>query len=235
MPNQRKCRNFEDWIDIINFIIRTGELYSKVNNLVSLGLADKLREIGVKYIIGVNILDAGSGPGDSTAKILLSISRSYVICLDASFILSLRCITKLKELSNRFDIVVGLFENPPIRVSSIDSIYSSYSIRDSINLLKAVYMLSRLIRKGGCFIDIDIGKPDNPIIQLLLKLYIKYAVPIISSIHTGSAKNPWVKLADTITRIPENKILFKIFSKIFRTTYLYSLFKGSLIMIVACK
>ena len=71
---------------------------------------------------------------------------------------------------DRYDAVVGIFESPPFREGSLDAVYTAYAVRDAINHLEAIRNLSKVMKDGGLFIDVDIGNPDNRIVTAILRI-----------------------------------------------------------------
>ncbi len=222
----------EKWRDIIKSIERTHELYSKVNKIISLGLSDHLRKKGVRKIRGEgNFLDAGSGPGDLTKVILDSHKKSYIVCLDASYNLVKIASEKFSdEELGHIDFVLGLFENPPFREGVFEGIFSAYAIRDSVDLIKAVYRLTKTVKQGGFFIDVDIGKPMSLLIRNLLILYLDIVVPVIASFYYKSIRNPWSKLSNTVEDLPANGELKRIIQRFYEETDIEEYVFGSMII-----
>ena len=222
----------DQWIEIIKSIEETSYLYTKVNRAISLGLSEYLRRKGVRKIRkGTNFLDAGSGPGDLTRAIIDNHGGSYIVCLDASYALVDIARRRFSgDEKGHIDFVIGIFENPPFRKESFDGVFSAYAIRDSIDLLKAVYNLSRTIKRGGFLIDVDIGKPVSQVFQQVLKLYLDLIVPVIASFYYRNIRNPWSKLSRTVENLPPNTILEKIIRKFFVNTRLEEYAFGSMII-----
>jgi len=204
------------WSKIIRDIEETGEYYEKINDLISFGYGDKLRRIIAENSRSkFNILDAGSGPGILSLRVFDENKKAYIIGLDASYDLAKRSLSILSKYLGRFDSVVGIFENPPFRKNVFDAVYSTYSIRDAIDIDEAIHNLSLLVKSGGIFMSGDIGKPDNFIIRILLKIYIKIIAPLIAALITRDLHNPWWGLGKTIDRIPRNSEIISIFKKYF--------------------
>ena len=220
------------WREIIESIEETSILYTKVNKIISLGLSDKLRVKGVEKIgFEGDFLDAGCGPGDLTKVIRKIHPKSYIIGLDASYYLTRIGLNIISDDDKGYiDIVNGLFEKPPFRENAFHGVFSAYALRDSIHLIKAIRELSKTVRRKGFIIDIDIGNPISNIVRYLLILYMKIAVPIISSFYSKKLDNPWKKLVSTIYKIPRNNILEYIFRGFFRYTSIEKYVLGTMII-----
>jgi demethylmenaquinone methyltransferase/2-methoxy-6-polyprenyl-1,4-benzoquinol methylase len=210
-------RDLREWQRIISDIEKTGEHYDKVNNVISLGYGDRLRnEILEDVKMRSNVLDAGAGPGSLLSRILEYNERVYAIGLDASYDLLLMALNRLDNHRDRYDLVVGIFENPPFREGIFDAVYSAYAIRDSLAIDEAISKLGRLLRRNGVLIDVDIGKPDNKVKRVLLKIYMITIVPMLASFIYGRINNPWWGLASTLNKLPTNRRIVELFKKTFK-------------------
>jgi len=225
--------NLKTWGRIIRNIEETGAYYERVNKVISLGYGDKLRYLACREIVDGNILDAGAGSGLLTYRILASKNDVYVIGLDASYSLLKSSLNNLKIFLDRYDAVVGIFESPPFRDGSLDAVYTAYAVRDSINHLEAIRNLSKVIRDSGVFIDVDIGNPDNRIISAILRIYIKYMVPLIAALISKNVFNPWCSLIETIHRTPSNRELILICRKFFKKV-LFKKYAASMLYLLKC-
>jgi len=228
----------EKWEYIIKKIEETAKQYSKVNRAISFGLSEKLRVRAAKTLSSQKIIvDAGCGPGDMTLRIIDKTRfRSYIVGLDADFNL-------LKVLENKLDpvsiccidLVVGIFEEMPLREEAVNAVVTSYSLRDAINLRKALSEIHRILKKQGVFIDVDIGNPNNRIIREAFTKFLRFVTPVIASFYYGSIRNPWSKLYKTIENMPINKTLLKIIKRYYQKAELEEVALGGLIKIVAFK
>lgn len=227
------------WEEIIRDIERTSILYSKVNKAISFGLSYKLRiEAAAQLMRNKVILDAGCGPGDMTITIMNTRNKDtrYIIGLDADYNL-LEIFMKRLDENNYYnvDLVVGLFEETPIRDMSVEAIVTSFSLRDSIDLITAVQKLSKTLKPGGQYVNIDIGKPSNPLVKEIFHIFLRIVPPIIASFYYGSIRNPWIRLYKTIDGIPNNKILERLISKHYKYIKLNEVAYGGLIKVIAIK
>ncbi len=228
----------EIWEYIISKIEETAKQYSKVNRAISFGLSEKLRIKAADTLSDREIiLDAGCGPGDMTLRIIDKTRfRSYVIGLDADFNLLKVLINKLDPVSICcIDLVVGIFEQMPLREETVNAVVTSYSLRDAINLKKALSEIYRILKRRGVFVDVDIGKPNNRIIREAFNKFLRFITPIIASFYYGSIKNPWSKLHKTIENMPINRALLKIIMRYYKEVEFEEIALGGLIKIVAFK
>ena len=114
-----------------------------------------------------------------------------------------------KDLGNHY--VRGVFEALPIREGSISFVTSAYALRDSLYKPLVIKEACDSLATGGKFLLIDIGKPDNRIIQGFMSFYMRYFVPIMGGLTAGYGyRNPWSKLYNTFEKLPPNKSLTAI-------------------------
>ena len=227
------------WAEIILSIEKSALKYSRVNKLISLGVSNKLRYKASIDIPNGVIVDAGCGPGDMALNILQSEGEKFIIGLDADYNLIKIFLARAEKLGDdnlkKIDLVVGLFEEIPIRDSSIDAVVTSFSLRDSMVLEKAIKELHRILREGGWYLDVDIGRPCNRVVERLFHIYLKYIPPILASLYYGSLNNPWKTLYKTLERIPDNKVLARMISKYFNIVNIDEVACGAMIKISAIK
>ncbi len=72
--------------------------------------------------------------------------------------------------------------------ASFDVVTVGFGLRNVDNLSKALSEIYRVLKPGGLFINLDVGKVKNPIIRLFANFYFFRIVPLIGYIIWG-AKN----------------------------------------------
>jgi demethylmenaquinone methyltransferase/2-methoxy-6-polyprenyl-1,4-benzoquinol methylase len=186
--------------------------YIRVNHLISLFQDDKARISGLKKAgqqTGTT-LELGSGPGNFT-KMLEPIVDGQIVCLDYSD----KMISHAKkESTDRTHHIRAIFERLPVRTGSITFTGAAYALRDSTDKPTTYREINRVLKPGGKIIVIDIGKPDNPIIQGIFSIYMRHIVPIIAGLATKYGhRNPWSILYQTYELLPPNKELRRLLEK----------------------
>jgi len=209
--------------------------YVKVNHAISIFQDEKIRNIGISSIgkrEGVG-LELGIGPGNFTPRILEALIEE-LICLDFSADM---IETADKNLKNqRVNFVRGVFEYLPIRENIVGTTIMSFSLRDSQKKGQVIKDVEKTLRRDGCFLIIDIGRPNNFLIEYFIALYIRYLVPIIGGLLTGRGyNNPWSLLYKTYNRLPQNERLHRYLEKMFRSVTLKEYSFGGLITLKAVK
>lgn len=120
------------------------------------------------------ILDAGSGKG-ALSEILRQ-RGVPTIMMDANFGL-------LK--AGYGDRVQGMFERPPFRAGVFDYVVMSFSLHAAGDYGKAIEGMRAVLKRGGFFLSVGIGKPRSLFKLFLINAYLTFAVPLLAVIATG--------------------------------------------------
>lgn len=158
----------KEWIRLENALTSIFSEYDKMNHLMSLGNDISLRLEAIKNIPEQSlILDAGCGPGIMTKIALLEIDPKKIIMLDPNRFL----LDSISIDTNKIEKVQGTFENLPFEDSYFDAVMCGFSYRDAIDFKKAASELSRVLKKDGELIIVDLGKPDS-ILRYFFYVYL---------------------------------------------------------------
>lgn len=198
------------WDEVVSALEQIIEEYEKVNHVISLYQDDRNRLIGLNKI-GCSegaALELGSGPGNYS-RMISRFHDGDLICLDFSDKMLVTSRYRNKDLVNHY--VRGVFEALPIREGSMSFVASAYALRDSLYKPLVIKEACDTLATGGKFLLIDVGKPDNRIIQGFMSFYMRYFVPVMSGLTAGRGyKNPWSKLYNTFEKLPPNRNLTAI-------------------------
>ena len=95
----------------------------------------------------------------------------------------------LKNTGTFFEVVPdmanGVFEHIPFRDGEFDAVLCGYSLRDAINLRIAISEIHRVLKNGGRFVIVDLGKPDKALVRFGVSLYLRAILPILALIAGG--------------------------------------------------
>jgi len=216
-------------------------LYDHVNELISLGQAQKARRYAVQRLNlrnGIQVLDGGIGPGNMSRLVLSKIRPKMLVGLDQSVKQLKTAQGNRRNTDNQtVELVRGIFEFLPFRDCVFDTVVTSYALRDSLDLRKSVYEYSRVCKSQGELAIVDIGKPDNRLTRAGSMLYMRLLVPLIAKIAIMAKMrgNPWLTLFQTYAPLPTNRHLLSLVRRRFPNAELRKFFMGGVIVLLCRK
>jgi demethylmenaquinone methyltransferase/2-methoxy-6-polyprenyl-1,4-benzoquinol methylase len=195
------------WGEVIDVLRQIIPIYDKVNSYISLGKDVEHRNRGIKGRVkpGDSVLDAGSGFGNMSKTAEKICGGNLTITLYDPLL------PMLKNTGTFFakipDMSCGVFEHIPFKEEQFDAVLCGYSLRDAISLKIAISEIHRVLKKGGRFVIVDLGKPDNPVIRAGVSFYLRAVLPIIAFCAGGRLGLKFATLYGTYKRWPQNKKL----------------------------
>jgi demethylmenaquinone methyltransferase/2-methoxy-6-polyprenyl-1,4-benzoquinol methylase len=195
------------WGEVIDVLRQIIPIYDKVNSYISLGKDVEHRNRGIKGRVkpGDSVLDAGSGFGNMSKTAEKICGGNLTITLYDPLV------PMLKNTGTFFakipDMSCGVFEHIPFKEEQFDAVLCGYSLRDAISLKIAISEIHRVLKKGGRFVIVDLGKPDNPVIRAGVSFYLRAVLPIIAFCAGGRLGLKFATLYGTYKRWPQNKKL----------------------------
>ncbi len=223
------------WGEVIDVLRDIIPVYDKVNSAISFGKDVEHRHRGIKgrVLPGNKILDAGSGFGN------MSKTASKLCNDDISITLYDPLVPMLKNTSVFFEktpeMSSGVFEHIPFQDEQFDAVLCGYSLRDAINLRIAISEIHRVLKKGGRFVIVDLGKPDEPLIRFGVSFYLRLILPIIALAAGGKLGLKFATLYGTYKRWPKNKKLESMLLEKFSKVEFDKDLMGGAIMVAAYK
>ena len=223
------------WAQVLDVLKDIIPVYDRVNSLISLGKAEEYRRRGLVGRVkeGNSVLDAGSGFGNMSKTASKLCKNNLQITLYDPLIVMLKNTKKFFEKTP--NLTSGVFEHIPFQDEKFDAVICGYSLRDAISLKTAISEIHRVLKKGGRFVIVDLGKPDHSFIRLGVSFYLRLILPIIAFAAAGKLGLKFATLYGTYKLLPQNKkleaMLLEKFSKIeFETAMM-----GGAIMVAAYK
>ena len=223
------------WGEVLDVLRDIIPVYDKVNSYISLGKDVEHRNRGIngRVLPGNKVLDAGSGFGN------MSKAASKICDGNLSITLYDPLIPMLKNTKRYFknapDISCGVFEHIPFKNNEFDVVLCGYSLRDAINLRIAISEIQRVLKKGGRFVIVDLGKPDKAFARFGVSTYLRLILPILALIAGGRLGIKFAKLYGTYKRWPKNKKLEALLLEKFSKVEFEKSLMGGAIMIAAYK
>ena len=223
------------WREVEDALEAIIEEYERANHVISLFQDDRVRRRGLEragMCRGV-ALELGSGPGNFTSMLRTRVDGSLV-GLDYSAEMLPAARSRLRGEDVEF--VRGVFEALPFRRGTVDLAAAAYALRDSTDKVRALTEVSRVLRRGGELLIVDIGKPNNPLVRGFFSLYMRHVVPILGGLFGGYGyRNPWSLLYRTYELLPVNEALLDMLRALFGAAVLEEHAFGGLIVALATK
>jgi demethylmenaquinone methyltransferase/2-methoxy-6-polyprenyl-1,4-benzoquinol methylase len=129
----------------------------------------------------------------------------------------------------------GVFEHMPFRSDIFDAVLCGYSLRDAIQLRKAIAEMYRVLKSGGRLVIVDLGKPDNPLMERCVSFYLRYLLNILAFAVAGKIGLKFRALYGTYRRWPKNSELRNLLREYFPRVDFHTRLLGGAVIVAAYK
>lgn len=193
--------------------------YDKLNDIMSFGLHRKIKTSLIEQIKNYklfnlstlqpfNFLDLCTGTGDLARILKGKYHEAQIIGVDFS--------EKMLEIARKKHPDIEFLQadviDLPFEDESFDLCTISFGLRNIENMQKALEEIYRVLKPGGVFINLDLGKP-NKFFNLFLKPYMYLWVALLGKIFHGN-ETPYKYLAQSNETFPSPKKLMEIYEKV---------------------
>ena len=224
------------WGEVIEVLRAVIPVYDRVNRVISLGKDEEYRLRGIRgrVMSGNVVLDAGSGYGNMSRVALAEAGD------DAKIVMYDPIAEMLANVKNYLPVAQvalssGIFECMPFRDESFDVVLCGYSLRDAIQLPKAIAEMHRVLKAGGRLVIVDLGKPDNSVARAVVSAYLKYFLGLFAYFVAGKAGLKFKTLYGTYLRWPRNSELDSMLKEQFSQVQFDKPMMGGAVIIAAYK
>lgn len=226
------------WPEIISTLRSIIPIYNRVNRVISLGKdADYRRMCLNKQLrFGDRILDAGSGFGNMSKLARIEMNGNIEVILYDPIIEMLQVGRSLDDKSDlSIELSSGVFEYLPFKNNIFDAVLCGYSLRDAIHLKDAIAEFHRILKPNGRLLIVDLGKPDQILLDALIRIYLKYVLGFLAFAVAGSKGLGFRALYGTYKRWPKNSELRKMLEMEFSEVKFRKYMMGGAVIIAARK
>ena len=221
--NRRRPGLQRKWAYVVNSLQEILPSYEIASSRISLFADKRMRAEAVAFAVrkGALVLDLGSGPG-TMSKVVVRAGGDPVL-VDAS-----RAMLGASGFPN---VVRAVFEYLPFRDETFDGAVSGFAVRDAHDLPVALGQLARVLKQGSRFAIADLGKPDNPVKEVAIAMYLRTMPPIIGLATAGRVGLRYGSLYDTYALVLRNSELVAILSRYIGKTTIHETQMGGSIVV----
>lgn len=226
------------WPEIISTLRSIIPIYNRVNRVISLGKdADYRRKcLNEQLRLGDKVLDAGSGFGNMARLAATKMHGELDVVLYDPIIEMLQIGRSIWDKSYlNVELSSGIFEYLPFRNNTFDAVLCGYSLRDAIHLEEAILEFHRILKPSGKLLIVDLGKPDQFFLNVLVSTYLRYGLGFLAFMVAGSKGLGFTALYGTYKRWPTNSQLKKMLEKQFSEVHFRKYMLGGAVIIAAIK
>lgn len=187
--------------------------YDKLNNIMTFGLHKKIKKNVISELNlapPFKILDLCTGTGDLAGMLKEKFPNAHIIGVDFSAEMLNMARDKWKKYPD-IEFLEADCSQLPFEDESFDLCIISFGLRNVENIPKVLDEIYRVLKSGGVFINLDLGKP-NKFFNFFLKPYMYLWVSFLGKFFHGD-ETPYKYLAVSNETFPSQKELVKIFEK----------------------
>lgn len=178
--------------------------YDLLNTIFSMGRDKGWRENLSKEVEGSDyVLDIATGTGEVLIEALKKNPRLNGIGLDPSAQMLLLGQKKISSLGldKKIEFVQGVGESLPFRDNSFDAITIAFGIRNTVDPLKSLKEMKRVLKPKGKLGILEFAVPNNKVFGPIYMFYLKQILPIVASVFNKGEEYRY--LGDSISIFPD--------------------------------
>lgn len=169
----KKYDQFNDWNSFLLHRIWKNRLVKEIEK----NLSGHLR-----------VMDLCCGTGDISVRLEKSSFVAHVTCVDFSENMLEIAKTRLQVPAKQGRVYFEVGDATQLKNfqnSQFDVVSIGFGLRNVDNLPKALQEIYRILKPGGLFLNLDVGKVKNPFIRWIADFYFFKIVPILGYILWG--------------------------------------------------
>jgi demethylmenaquinone methyltransferase / 2-methoxy-6-polyprenyl-1,4-benzoquinol methylase len=216
---------------------RVAKHYDLLNTLFSLGMDKSWRKRLAHEVSDSTLaLDIATGTTEVAVEIVNRLNECRVIGIDPSKEMLKLGHAKLKALGvqEKIILVQGFAENLPFKEDTFDAATISFGIRNTVDPLKSLQEMKRILRPGGKVGILEFAIPRNRLFNPFYMFYLRNALPLIGS-FVGK-RNEYKYLVRSISEFPQRDRFTQLMEKVgFRVKKAIELTMGAVIIYIGVK
>lgn len=176
-----------------------------------------VREMEENLSDRLQVMDLCCGTGDISVRMGNSPQVNHITCVDFSEnmleIAKVRLRKQIEKGRVRFEIG-NATELKNFRDFQFDAVSIGFGLRNVDDLPKAIGEIFRILKPGGLFLNLDVGKVKNPWIRLIANFYFFKVVPILGYILWGGKNEMFDYLPVSSLSYPDQESFKSILEKL---------------------
>jgi demethylmenaquinone methyltransferase/2-methoxy-6-polyprenyl-1,4-benzoquinol methylase len=178
--------------------------YDLLNTVFSMGRDKRWRQQLAKEMEGADyVLDIATGTGEVLIEILKNNDQWMAIGLDPSaqmLVLGQKKINSM-GLNRKINFIQGIGESLPFRDDSFDAITIAFGIRNTIDPLRSLKEMRRVLKPNGKLGILEFAVPNSKIFGPIYMFYLKQILPLVASVF--NKREEYRYLGDSISNFPD--------------------------------
>ena len=178
--------------------------YDLLNTIFSMGRDRGWRKRLAKEVAGRDyVLDIATGTGEVLIETLKNNNQGNRIGLDPSaqmLVLGQKKINSM-GLNRKINFIQGVGESLPFRENSFDAITIAFGIRNTVDPLKSLKEMKRVLKPKGKLGILEFAVPNNKIFGPVYMFYLKQVLPLLASLF--NKREEYRYLGDSISIFPD--------------------------------
>jgi demethylmenaquinone methyltransferase / 2-methoxy-6-polyprenyl-1,4-benzoquinol methylase len=181
--------------------------YDRANRLLTAGVDEAWRRRAVAELAapqGGRVADLCCGTGDLAFHLLGTDPALQVVGVDFTpqMLDGARARAKREDPSGRATFVEGDVSRLPFEDGSFDGATMGFSLRNVVDVVATLVETRRILRPGARFVNLDVTKPEHPVVRRFFGLYFYGIVPLVGGI-VGGSKTAYRYLPNSLTNFPD--------------------------------
>lgn len=181
--------------------------YDRANRLLTAGVDEAWRRRAVAELAAVPggaVVDLCCGTGDLVFHLLRSDPQLRVTGVDFTppMLEGARARAHKADPQRRATFLEGDVAALPFADASFDGATMGFSMRNVVDVVGALREARRILRPGARFVNLDVTKPQNPLVRRLFGAYFYGIVPLIGGL-VGGSKTAYRYLPNSLTNFPD--------------------------------